>query len=45
MNSRMREISGINERLAALDHLIISGEQQVKEQTGIAKVNILIFKY
>nr|XP_039270637.1 RB1-inducible coiled-coil protein 1-like [Styela clava] len=36
-NVRMSEISGINERLSALDHLILTAEQQVKEQTGIAQ--------
>nr|XP_002122437.1 RB1-inducible coiled-coil protein 1 [Ciona intestinalis] len=36
-NPRMREISGIVDRLAALDHVINAARQQVAEQRGIAQ--------
>lgn len=37
-NNRMKDISGIGERLVALDQVIIAAKQQVKEQRGIAQV-------
>nr|CAB3265454.1 RB1-inducible coiled-coil protein 1 [Phallusia mammillata] len=36
-NNRMKDISGIGERLVALDQVIIAAKQQVKEQRGIAQ--------
>ena len=36
----MIEISGINERLAALDQVIVAAKQHIVEQKGIAQVHI-----
>ena len=41
-NSRMIEISGINERLAALDQVIVAAKQHIVEQKGIAQVSIIL---